>query len=139
MFTNILVGVDGSEHALHAARLAGEMARRFNAQLWVVACFEPVPRGLGEPNLNDLIVERMTQCDKIVKEALPVIGEIPGELKTEILEGPAANAILTVAETRQVDLIIMGRRGLGQIAGLLLGSQSQKVVAQATCPVLVLR
>jgi nucleotide-binding universal stress UspA family protein len=139
MFTTILVGVDGSEHALHAARLAGEMARRFNANLWVVACFDPVSRLLGEPDLSNLIAERMTQCESTVKQALPVIGEIPGELKTEILEGPAANAILTVAETRQVDLIIIGRRGLGQIAGLLLGSQSQKVVAQATCPVLVLR
>ncbi|MFH1635561.1 MAG: universal stress protein [Chloroflexota bacterium] len=67
------------------------------------------------------------------------MGDIPGELKTEVLEGPPAEAILNVADTRGNDLIVMGTRGRGRLSGLLLGSQSQKVVAHAHCPVLLIR
>lgn len=57
----------------------------------------------------------------------------------EVLEGPPAEAILNVANVREIDLIVMGTRGLGRLAGALLGSQSQKVVAHASCPVLLAR
>jgi nucleotide-binding universal stress UspA family protein len=67
------------------------------------------------------------------------VGGIPGEIHTEILEGTPAEAILEVAKTRDVNLIVMGSRGLGRLAGALLGSQSQKVVQHATCPVLIVR
>jgi nucleotide-binding universal stress UspA family protein len=58
---------------------------------------------------------------------------------TEVLEGPPADAILRVAEARNVDLIVMGARGLGSLGSLLLGSVSQKVLAHATCPVMIVR
>jgi nucleotide-binding universal stress UspA family protein len=47
--------------------------------------------------------------------------------------------ILTVAETRQVDLIVMGARGLNPLQTLLLGSVSQAVIHHARCPVTVVR
>jgi len=56
-----------------------------------------------------------------------------------VLEGPPAEAILNVAETREIDLIVMGTRGLGRFTGMLLGSQSQKVVSHASCPVTLVR
>lgn len=139
MFKNILVAVDGSEHALEAARLAGEFARHMQAELRLVTAYDPVPTYLGEPNLQRALDERFTQASQVLQEAIQQIGETPFELKTEILEGPAAEAILAVAEARGNDLIIMGTRGLGRLKGLLLGSQSQKVVAHASCPVLLVR
>ncbi len=63
---------------------------------------------------------------------------MPG-LELEVLEGPPAEAILRVAETHGVDLIVMGTRGLGGLAGTLLGSQSQKVVMRVKRPVLPVR
>ena len=139
MFKNILVAVDGSEHALKAARIAGDFGRQMQADLRVVTAFDPVPSYLGEPNLQNAIDERFEQARQVLAEALAQIGEIPGELKTEILEGPAAEAILGVVEVRGNDLIIMGTRGLGRLTGLLMGSQSQKVVSHAPCPVLLVR
>jgi nucleotide-binding universal stress UspA family protein len=139
MFKNILVAVDGSEHALKAARMAGEFARQMQADLRVVTAYEPVPTYLGEPNLQNALNERFSEANQVLDEALKQIGEIPGELKTEILEGPPAEAILAVVEARSNDLIIMGTRGLGRLQGLLLGSQSQKVVSHAPCPVLLVR
>jgi len=61
------------------------------------------------------------------------------ETITEILQGPPADAILRVAKTRDVDLIVMGARGLGSLGSLLLGSVSQKVMAHADCPVIIVR
>lgn len=139
MFTNILLGVDGSEHALKAAKLAGDLAREMHADLWVVVSFDPVPAYLGQPNLDDAITARMQHAEQILQPALEAIGETGTTLKTEILKGPPAEAILSVAEVRGVDLIIMGTRGLGRLKGLVIGSQSQKVVANANCPVLLVR
>jgi nucleotide-binding universal stress UspA family protein len=62
------------------------------------------------------------------------IGDVPCEVHTEILEGSPAEAIIEVANTSKSDLIVMGSRGLGRLAGLLLGSTSQKVVSHAPCP-----
>jgi nucleotide-binding universal stress UspA family protein len=140
MFKNILVGVDGSDYAYKAAGLAGEMCCCTQANaLWVVSCFEPVPSYLGEPNLQLAITEHIAHAESVLAIAIEKIGEVPAQIHKEIIEGSPADTILSVASVREVDLIIMGTRGLGRISGLLLGSQSQKVVNQAHCPVLLVR
>lgn len=141
MFQNILLAFDGSESSCKAAHLVAKISRCSPAPLVVriVTAYDPIPPYLGEPNLQQAIDERMKEAEAVVAQAIQAIGETPAEIHTEILEGPAADAILRVAETRGCDLIVMGSRGLGQIAGLLLGSQSQKVVNHAPCPVLIAR
>lgn len=139
MFKNMLVAVDGSEHSWKAAQIAGELARSMGADLWLVTAYDPLPSYLGEPNLQNALNIRLAEAEQVVQRAKQEIGEIPGTLRTEILEGPPAEAILAVAENRGSDLIIMGTRGLGQLRGLLLGSQSQKVISHASCPVLLVR
>lgn len=139
MFNNILLAVDGSEHSLRAANLAGDMARQLGSKIWIVVCFDPIPVYLGEPNLQHALNERLKHTAEIMAPALAAMGEIPGEIIKETLEGPAAEAILNVAKVRSIDLIIMGTRGRSQLTGLLLGSQSQKVVSHAECPVMLVR
>ncbi len=141
MYSRILVAVDGSTHSLKAARVAAELARQLNAtELRVVVAFDPLPSYLGEPNLQAAISARLDEAQQVMEKTLQAIGPMPeGVLRTEILEGPAAEAILQVAETHQSELIVMGSRGLGRFTGLLLGSQSQKVVQHASCPVLIVR
>ncbi|GIW23750.1 universal stress protein [Meiothermus sp.] len=138
MFKNILLAFDGSAHAQKAAHLAADLARQYGATLCVVHTYDPVPDYLGEPFLQEVISKRTEAADKVMAQALALVGKLP-RLETEILEGPPAEAILRVAEVRGVDLIVMGTRGLGQLSGLLLGSQSQKVLTHARCPVLLVR
>lgn len=137
MFKKLLLAVDGSYNASQAAKVAGSLVRELEADLWIVTAFDPVPPYLGEPNMQNAINARMEAAEAVLKETLKAVGTIHGRLKTEVLEGPAAEAILKVAKTRQNDLIVMGARGLGTLSGILLGSQSQKVLHHAPCPVLV--
>jgi nucleotide-binding universal stress UspA family protein len=140
VFRKILVGVDGSEHGFKAAGVAGELARQIKSDLvLVVASFDEVPRYLGAGSMQEAIAVRMTQAQEVIRQAVETLGPVHGELATEVLEGPPAEAILAMAATSEVDLIVMGTRGLGRLAGLLLGSQSQKVAAYAKCPVLLVR
>jgi nucleotide-binding universal stress UspA family protein len=82
---------------------------------------------------------RMEEAEAILANAVKEVGSLPCEVLTELVEGSAAQAIVEVAETRNSDLIVMGSRGHGTFARLLLGSTSQKVVAHAHCPVLIVR
>jgi nucleotide-binding universal stress UspA family protein len=131
-----LLAFDGSVHAQKAALVAADLARQYRASLYLIHTYEPIPDYLGEPFLQQAISRRTEAADRVVAQAL--LGELP-RLEAEVLEGPPAEAILRVSEVRKVDLIVMGTRGLGQLKGLLLGSQSQKVLAHAPCPVLLAR
>jgi nucleotide-binding universal stress UspA family protein len=86
-----------------------------------------------------VITNRKGEAEEILSAAVKEVGSIPCEIHTEILEGDPASAIIEVAKVRNSDLIVMGSRGLGRLAGLLLGSTCQKVVSHATCPVLIVR
>jgi nucleotide-binding universal stress UspA family protein len=140
MFEKILLAVDGSEHALHAAKVAGDLVRAVKAkELRVVIAYEPVPAYLGEPNLSNTISARMNDSQDILHEAEEAMGQLPVEVHSELIEGQIADAIINVATTRESDLIIMGSRGLGRLAVAVIGSNSQKVVSEAPCPVLIVR
>jgi nucleotide-binding universal stress UspA family protein len=140
MFEKILLAADGSDHALRAARQAAELARVVKPKEFrIVAAYDTIPLYLGEPNLQLTIDSLKGAAEAIVSATIKEVGQIPCEIDTEILEGDPAEAIISVANTRKSDIIVMGSRGLGRLAGLLLGSTSQKVVAHAPCPVLIVR
>jgi nucleotide-binding universal stress UspA family protein len=140
MFERVLLAVDGSDHALHAARTAADLARAMNSnEFRIVVAYDFIPPYLGEPNLQYAIDARIDDAKAIMKKAIEAVGQIPCEISTEMIEGSAAEAVLDVATTRGSDVIVIGSRGLGTLAGLLLGSTSQKVVAHAPCPVLIVR
>jgi len=140
MFKGILLAVDGSEHALNAARTAGELARILQVEmLRIVIAYDAIPSYLGEPNLQQAIDARLEESRNVLKAALEAVGPQSFEPSAEMIEGSAAEAIIRVADTRQSDLIVMGSRGLGGLTGLLLGSTSQRVISHAPCPVLIIR
>jgi nucleotide-binding universal stress UspA family protein len=140
MFEQILLAVDGSEHSLRSAKEAGDLARAMKSEiLRIVVAFDSIPPYLGEPNLQQAIDARMKEANAILQKAQDAVGKIPSELHTELIEGPAAEAIINVAKTRGSTVIVMGSRGMSAIAELVLGSTSHKVVSHAPCPVLIIR
>ena len=140
MFEHILLAVDGSEHSLHAARVASNLANAMKSQtLRIVVAYDPIPVHLGDPYMQEAINARLKETEAIMQKAVEAVGTISAEIHTETIEGDPAEVILEVAQTRSSNVIVMGSRGLGKLAGLLLGSTGQKVVSHATCPVLIVR
>lgn len=140
MFDNILLAVDGSDHSMRAAQYAGELARALNSgMVRIVVAFEPIPDYLGEPNRQQAIDARLEKANAILQNAQQRVGKTSGEVHTELIEGSPAEAIISVARTRASAVIIMGSRGLSNMAELVLGSTSHNVVSHAPCPVLIVR
>lgn len=139
MFERILLAVDGSDHAVHAAKVAADLARCMKSELRIVVAYDPIPQFLGEPYLQNVIDARLEEAQAVLQRAVDTVGDVPGKIHTEVLEGNSAEAIIGVAKTRKSNVIVMGSRGLGRLAGMLLGSTSQKVVGHAPCPVLIVR
>ena len=137
MFKCIVYATDGSDHARKALAYARDLAKLHDANLFVVHVYSRVSDFLGYKEYDTIVRHRIAAGEKIIKEAAKELELAGVTFQTELLEGPLAEAILNVAETRDADLIVLGARGMSSLEGLLLGSVSQKVVHHASCPVLV--
>ena len=139
MFKRILLATDGSSHAGKALEYARDLALRDDAQVIVVHAFEPVPTHLGEPWRDQIVARHVNVGREVADEAAQKLREAGVDVILEVLEGPPADAILRVADVRQPDLIVMGSRGHGELASLLLGSVSHRVLAHTHVPVMVVK
>jgi len=141
MFDKILIAYDGSEHSQKAAKIAGDLARACkNPKVWLVCVQDVVPYGLSESFIliNELIDEQTRRGEEMLSAARKLIGE-GLNIQSELLFGTPAERILEYAKEKKCDLIIMGARGQSGLAGLLLGSQVQKVISHSDCPVLAVK
>jgi len=77
----------------------------------------------------------------VLKTAEKKVEETHPDLKVETLlkEGKPSTIIVETAESNNVDLIVIGSRGLGGISGLILGSTSRRVVDSCTKPILIIK
>ncbi|WP_179379429.1 universal stress protein [Jannaschia marina] len=143
MFKTILLAYDGSEHADRALTAAAELTRALGADLHVVSTPEPdMPPVVLAP--YGAIVDAPPTDAQIAEAGAKVTGQARAALRKEgvdltdshILRGDAIANILSIADACDADLIVMGRRGLGTLRALALGSVSQSVTHQARLPVL---
>jgi nucleotide-binding universal stress UspA family protein len=133
----ILLAVDGSDHSMRAATLAGELSSHFEAPVDVINVVPdntPVVSGAVTEyaqlestyiNQRDLLKSIGTE---VVAKASTLVKESGGEVGAqEVMVGSPAHGIVDFAEGVGADSIVMGRRGLGEIKGLLMGSVSQHI------------
>ena len=138
MITNILVPVDGSENSDKAVAHAIEIAKICEAKL----------NFLYVANINQLAINAALTHSIIeaVRKAGDIIltrakNMVPTEIDHHafIETGSPAAVILEFEEKLNIDLIVMGSRGLGLVKGVLLGSVSQYITERAKSPVLVVK
>jgi nucleotide-binding universal stress UspA family protein len=138
MFQRIVAAYDGSEWSRRAMRLAGQIAREnAESQIWII-CAMGVTPAISEALANQWSAEQTIIGETQLDEAQELLGDAPN-VHRKLLFAPPAESIVDVANARQADLIVIGSRGLGALGGLLLGSQSHKVISLARCPVLVVK
>jgi len=135
----IIAALDGSEHSLKALDYAGELARKHDSVLILLHAYHPTSDLRGGEGFDQMVSKRKLAGEKIISEARHRIERAPFEVREDLLEGPAAEAIVSAAKVHNADLVVMGTRGMGSFKGLLFGSVSTKVTHYAPCPVLVVR
>jgi nucleotide-binding universal stress UspA family protein len=140
----IAVGVDHSEGAKAALRFALEEARFRQASLRVVHAWQFSYVGASYMSgsylalggeLDDLRGAAEAALDATLEEAFPDAGEV--EIERRVVEG--APAAVLVEESRDAEILVVGSRGHGGFAGLLLGSVSQQCAQHAESPVVIVR
>ena len=138
MFEKIVVGVDGSEQSMSALAVASDLAQKYSSQLYLVHSPELETTGIAvgssavmiEPE-PDAIAEAGEKVMQAAKDKATELGLTPAECI--IGNGNPASEILSCTDKIGADLIVLGRRGLGGLSSLLLGSVSQKVSHDAKC------
>ncbi|MDN5203179.1 universal stress protein [Fulvivirgaceae bacterium BMA10] len=144
----ILVPTDFSEEAGYALDLAYQIAKKINAEILLLNVIEQ-PGGetfsaSGEVVHNDMasnvyVIELMKRVKKDINE-LAQKPEYDGiDIKTEIQIGNPFNGITRVIVNHDVDLVVMGTRGVSGLDELLIGSNTEKVVRLAHCPVITVK
>jgi nucleotide-binding universal stress UspA family protein len=137
----VVVGVDGSESSQAALRWASLEAQEHQAELVALLAWRPPPPEIAPPSIPPLGLDTYAQgqAEQILADTLAAVfgGEPPVPVTAQVAEGPAAK--LLIEASRTADLVVVGTRGHGGFAGLLLGSVSQQVAAHAACSVTVVR
>lgn len=145
---NILVAIDGSDDSMRAVELGSQIASKFDAKLTLL-------RVLRESNLPDsmrqfaeaehiqggpeAVLQRAAEYVLLQAEDIAKENGI-NQFKSKVLIGPPARTIARYAKEKQIDLVVMGRRGLsanssimGEISDLLMGGVSRRVTNLAEC------
>ena len=142
-YTTVLVGTDGSESSFRAVERAAEVAKGAGATLLLVTAYHPMSQREQQAAADVLggesyKVSGATPAEDVLREACERAMAV-GVERTETLavEGDAVDEIARVAKDRQVDLIVVGNRGLNSLAGRLLGSVPANISHRAGCDVLI--
>lgn len=153
MYRKVLVPLDGSEPSNHALEHAINIAEKFGSKVLLLAVVPKVvipvfpDEGFGAAPVTaakDMAryQEKMREIyENVLKEAESKVSTDHPDVERETLlkEGRPSSTIVEMAEESDVDLIVMGSRGVGGITGWILGSTSRRVVDSCTKPILIVK
>ena len=139
MYDKILVAVDHSEASDRALDAARDLALLSKGEVWVLHMRErevAVKTGvsLSDESMDEARAAVAAAVDKLTAAGVKAYGDVG-----TTLFGYAARNIVDDAKEHDVDVIVMGSRGRGDLAGLILGSTTHKVIHLADRPVLIVR
>lgn len=143
MVNHILIGVDGSKESLDAARFGQGLAEQAGAKVTLVFALEP-PQVIPVGPLSGYVTTSAPRSEEDLKKAQAVLDALVAErpsvkTSTRVDLGKPSDTICELAGQLAADLVVVGARGLGAGARLIMGSVSDRIVHHAPCPVLVVR
>lgn len=133
----VIVGVDGSASSVSALVHGARIAAALHAPLEAVSAWT-IPVML-DPFSPDVDWSPKEQAQRALAESVAAafLGDPPAGLQQRTIAGPAAKAL--IEESAHARMLVVGSRGLGGFARMLIGSVSAACAAHAACPVLVVR
>lgn len=151
MFRKILVAVDGSDHARKAADAAVALANGMNAEVLGLVHVRPDQetwsRSYGY-EVTAYLEMYASILESVAKSARQLLDDEAARARSALKgtrveihdeAGPVVPTIVDVIRREKYELLVMGSRGMGRAAGLLLGSVSQALLARLPCSVLVVK
>ena len=135
-FQRILVAFDASPHAEHALDVALSMAGDMKAKLFVLAVIRP-PEPAESAEFNAVLEDSRERYERSFAPIRERARQKEIDLETEIVVGHPAEQIIHRADTIQASLIVMGKRSHTILHRWMLGSNSERVLKYAHCPVMI--
>lgn len=141
MFGKILVPIDGSTEALAATNYARKIAEKFNSAITLIHIIQhPAYLMSDSHSVPSSIIESLDERgNQVLAQALEFFQDFDGRVTTRIEYGHPGIKITEISKENNYSLIIMGRRGMSDVAKLLIGSVSNYVLHYALCPTLIIR
>jgi nucleotide-binding universal stress UspA family protein len=141
-YKRILVGYDGSKNSERALARAIALAKEQGAALRILVAvstvlpvFSPISQSLPESTFEEIIQDGKDALADAVASAKLMLDDVSGVLK----DGHAADELVRYATENDIDLIVLGRRGVSAIERFLLGGVSSSVIGHSKCDVLVVK
>lgn len=139
MIKKILVPTDGSDFSRTALKTAIGYAKVFDAEIVVLHVVSLPPMGMYNFDLSPLTEEQIEEAGKRIIEATSRGLDLSGiRFSSIVISGYPATEIIK-AIGNNIDLVIIGSQGRRPLTGALLGSVTQRVLANTRCPVLVVK
>jgi nucleotide-binding universal stress UspA family protein len=135
----IVIATDGSAGASLAVDEGVWLAKMLGSSIVFVAVARTPQAFLGDPYYERALSADLQRARDAVAAAALAANERHVPYEVEVVEGSPADKVLEIAGSRDADLIVVGSRGRGGIAGAVLGSVSTEIVHRADRPVLVAR
>ncbi|MDO8490930.1 MAG: universal stress protein [Dehalococcoidia bacterium] len=144
----VLVATDGSSYALHAADFVAKLCAQIqDSEVTIIYVIDPgvvsaaavTPTGVPIPSAVMLPQELEKAAALALEATKQHLASSAKTLNTRVERGKPAEVIVKVAQDGKFDMIAVGSSGMGHIAGLLLGSVSDRVMHHAKGPVLIVR
>jgi nucleotide-binding universal stress UspA family protein len=145
---NVLVGMDGSEDSFRAVRFLQSLCLPRRTKVRLLSVVERLRYPTTAPGmlqgqllkmLKELEAERRAELEKVLERAATHLDSRITRVTKTTPTGNPADEILATAGAFDADLIVLGARGMGGMARLLLGSVSERVLRHARCPVLIVK
>ncbi|HTA26354.1 MAG TPA: universal stress protein [Bacteroidia bacterium] len=137
----ILVPTDFSDTSNYAVEKACRMAAKMNAKLYIIHVLESAPYKLvvSDENPKEKVVYQKNIMDRLGKIAKDITEQYQVEVDTLIGEAKVTDVIEEAVKDNKIDIIIMGTSGASGMREFLIGSNAQRVVVRAACPVITFK
>jgi nucleotide-binding universal stress UspA family protein len=138
-YQSVLVPFDGSEFSRKALARAAEMTKTDGGQitvLYVIPRYEEMMEFYRSESIRKSLY---AEAEKVIGEAKKIAAGVGVSIRTEIREGHASDEIVAVAKKYENDVIAMGTYGWKGVNSAIMGSTTNRVIADASCPVLVVK